>query len=263
MPSEKKPAFFIGWSNSIDAGLGRFLAGVALALLAILAIAGLGLGRALDDPSATLLGLGPRAPDGGLVRAVDWQGGAALTGMIVNAGHPVLHVAADAAFPNGRTLILSGDGKVGPVLPASAGPLTLKGGLLQRGDIEMLVVEEPAQQAPGAAAEPPVAVKLGRWRAVGEICDGKCALGGMQPGAGLSHRACANLCLTGGVPPVFVTLAPIVGRHFLMLAATDGGPTPPHLLRSLSAIPVELTGDVERIGNLLVFRVNLAQARRL
>ncbi|MEM1249562.1 MAG: hypothetical protein AAGK22_24515 [Acidobacteriota bacterium] len=35
----------------------------------------------------------------------------------------------------------------------------------------------------------------------GEIVDSKCFLGVMKPGRGKLHRACASLCIRGGVPP--------------------------------------------------------------
>jgi hypothetical protein len=40
---------------------------------------------------------------------------------------------------------------------------------------------------------------------VGEIIDPKCYLGAMKPGDGKTHKACAILCLRGGIPPMFVT----------------------------------------------------------
>jgi hypothetical protein len=260
---EQREAFFIGWSNSIDPALGRFLGFAGLALLVILSVVGLGLGRSLDDPADTLLKLGARDPGGGPVRQLEWLGGQTFTGQIVNPGYPVLYVTGDAAHPTGRTLLLSGDGKNGPKLPETTGKMTLKGGLQQRGSLEMLVLEEEAKLVDGVAGEPPLPVKLGKWRAAGEICDGKCVTGAMLPGAGLAHRACANLCLTGELPPVFVTAGAVAGSHYLLLVSANGGRPQLDLLRDLAAVPVELTGEVVRVGNILVFKTDLATARRL
>lgn len=77
----------------------------------------------------------------------------------------------------------------------------------------------------------------------------------MKPGTGLSHKACANLCISGGVPPVFVSTAPVDGHIFFLLASKDGGPMPAGL-RDKTALPVVLEGKVERRDNLLIFKVD-------
>jgi hypothetical protein len=124
-----------------------------------------------------------------------------------------------------------------------------------RGDIAMLVLAEPPAPRPVTAA-PPAAVPLGRWRITGEICDGKCAAGGMRPGSGLAHRACAVLCLDGALPSIFVATAPVAGTPFLLLGAPDGGPMA-EALRPLVGLRVTLEGRVERRGGLLVFLAEL------
>lgn len=89
----------------------------------------------------------------------------------------------------------------------------------------------------------------------GEICDGKCYTGAMRPGEGLAHRACANVCLVGGVPPVFVSTDRIDGEEFLLMADADGGPVTDALLDHVATL-VEVEGDVERRGDILVFRID-------
>ena len=97
---------------------------------------------------------------------------------------------------------------------------------------------------------------LGRWRLKGEICDGKCLAGAMRPSRGLSHRACANLCLIGGVPPVFVSSGPVDGSEFFLLANKVGDPLPASYLKHV-AVYVQLDGEVERRGQILIFKVDL------
>ncbi|MEL6236793.1 MAG: hypothetical protein AAFR46_20540, partial [Pseudomonadota bacterium] len=94
-----------------------------------------------------------------------------------------------------------------------------------------------------------------RWRLVGEICDGKCYAGAMRPGTGLAHKACAILCLDGGVPPVFVATDEVEGAQFMMLAGPDGGAVPDAVLQQ-TAILVTADGEIERRGDLLVFRID-------
>ena len=79
----------------------------------------------------------------------------------------------------------------------------------------------------------------------------------MRPGTGLAHRACANLCLVGGVPPVFVSSAPVEGEEFLLIGGPDGGPLPEALL-DVTALYISVEGRVERRGDLLVFLIDPA-----
>lgn len=189
----------------------------------------------------------------------------AATGVFVARPYPLIVAAADAAHPHGRTLLLGGEGKHGAQDFGRSldGRLArLEGVLVARGDIDMALVGGADQLRPvDGAAVAPQAAPLGRWRIAGEICDGKCAAGGMRPGTGLAHKACANLCISTGLPPVFVASKPIEGRSSLLLASRDGGPAP-ELIADMTAVPVTLEGDVVRLGDLLVFRVDWDRARR-
>jgi hypothetical protein len=122
----------------------------------------------------------------------------------------------------------------------------------------MLDTNTPLQGVGGQGRVAP-ATPLGRWRITGEICDGKCYSGSMRPGNGLAHKACANFCILGGVPPVFVSTAPVEGSSFMLLADAAGGPLPGRLY-DLVALRLQLEGELERRGDLLVFKVNLARA---
>jgi hypothetical protein len=81
----------------------------------------------------------------------------------------------------------------------------------------------------------------------------------MRPGAGIAHRACAGLCLSGGLPPVLVTTGAVVGTSFLLLAGPDGGPLPAPLAR-LAGLRIRLEGSIERRADLLVLRADPAGA---
>jgi hypothetical protein len=82
----------------------------------------------------------------------------------------------------------------------------------------------------------------------------------MRPGTGISHRACANFCLIGGVPPLLVTTRPVLGETLLLLGGPDGGPIPPAMLDWVG-LRVTLEGRLERRGALLVFLADPARAR--
>ena len=108
----------------------------------------------------------------------------------------------------------------------------------------------------------PESVPLGRWKLAGEICDGKCLAGAMRPGTGLAHKACANLCLSGGVPPVFVSSQPVEGSEFLLIAGPDGGALPQELYDYVG-LYIGVEADIERRGDLLVMAIDPTTIEKL
>jgi hypothetical protein len=139
----------------------------------------------------------------------------------------------------------------------------LRGSIIHQGGQTMIEVEPdsftPAEVplvAP-AAAEP-----LGRYTLVGEIVDSKCHLGVMNPGERRTHRACARLCIRGGVPPILWAENGAGEVRRLLLVGVDGTPVNDRVL-DLVGDPVEITGDVEQIDGWLVLRADPAQIRRV
>ncbi len=245
--NKSDPPFFVGYL-SIPPGLRLFLLGVAGALLGAFAALALALATAQDDPGdgAFMWGWGPQT----------------VTGVMQAAPYPVLHVTSGTErLPEGRSLLLTGVGKKGiqsRIEGFDGRSVTLRGIALKRGTIDALQVGDGAddiklEDAPGASVD---SENLGRWRLTGEICDGKCLAGAMRPGTGLSHRACANLCLIGGIPPVFVSSAPVAGAEFFLLADASGGPLDEAYLDHV-ALFVSLDGEVERRGEMMIFMVDL------
>lgn len=238
--------FFIGWQKRPPPRLGRFLAMLSAGLLLGMLALALALGSA-DDPA------GPDFAAAGI--GGELYDTAEMSGVLTLRPYPVLH------RPDGRAVLLAGDGKRGADIPAALenAVVTARGYVQQRGSIGMLVLDSPpVAERPGMA--PPVQ-PLGRWRIMGEICDGKCAAGAMRAGTGLAHRACATLCLSGELPAIMVSAAPLFGHSFMLLAGPDGGPMPASL-RPLVGLRVSLEGALEWRGNLLVFRADPAGARR-
>lgn len=69
--------------------------------------------------------------------------------------------------------------------------------------------------------------------------------------------ACANLCMHGGIPPVFVTYegSDLGGEAtYFLLADPDGKPIDPALL-DYTSLAVTLSGDVEKRGDLHILKV--------
>lgn len=186
-----------------------------------------------------------------------------LNGVVELDPYPLLRMAPSEKNKLGHTVMLAGDGKEGAQgkTAAFAGKaVKIDGFKLSRGSIEMLIVGEVAAIEASEAGLPAEAANLGRWRLSGEICDGKCAAGAMNPGTGLAHKACANLCVTGGLPPILVTKEPVEGSSFFLLANTEGKSLAKDTWEHLVARPVTLAGDLERRGDVLVFKADLSSA---
>ena len=237
--------FFVGYLP-VPADLRLFLWSVTLGLVLAAGAIGYVVGTTQDDP-------GPGAA----------MGRQTLTGVIELTPIPILHVTQGSdRVPAGRTLMMSGAGKSG-VLPRAQdlnGKLArASGALLKRGDIEMLQLRggRNGLRMEDGPAEIPAPVALGRWRLAGEICDGKCLAGAMRPGRGLAHKACANLCIAGGVPPVFVSTQPVEGSEFLMISGPDGGELPQAVFDHMGHY-ISLEGHITRHGDLLVLAIDPA-----
>ena len=239
--------FFIGWSPASARPIAAFLAAVVVSGLIGLGGLAMALGSRVDDPGAG-----------------DITGDRVLTGMLVEFPYPVLVLDPDETYPAGHAVLLSGGGKRGVQGEAAklAGQrLQISGTGVRRGSIDMLLVGE-MKAAPASASGPPQApalVPMGEWRLTGEICDGKCVTGVMRPGNGLAHKACANVCIMGGVPPVLVTTSKVAGTNFLLMG-DPAGKALPDAFRDHVGLPRQMEGTVERIADLLIFRTDVSRA---
>jgi len=254
MKTPERRIFFVGFLGTIPPGLRVFLPTVAAVLVCLFAGIGYVAGATQNDPGAGRFrfDLGPQK----------------VTGIVRLAPYPTLTITEGTELlPAGHVLMLSGPGKRGPNLGgATDGQVArLRGIALTRGDLDMLQVGR-AELVDEAMREVPGDTTLGRWRLTGEICDGKCLAGAMRPGRGIAHKACANLCLIGEVPPVFAASAPVAlelaGSAFLLIAGPDGGPMADGLLDHVGAL-VEIEGEIMRRGDLLIFRADPATLRVL
>ncbi|MEL7011940.1 MAG: hypothetical protein AAFO72_01535 [Pseudomonadota bacterium] len=182
-----------------------------------------------------------------------------LTGVLELTPEPMLHVTdGTERVPTGQTIMLSSGAKRGlggRGVPLDGQVVSVTGIVLERGSLNMLQVQGRADAlvAVEDADLPQIPYEdLGRWRLTGEICDGKCLAGAMRPGRGIAHKACANLCIIGGVPPVFVSTQPVAGSEFLMLGGT-GKSDRPQVMLDIVGEYVTLEGQVEQRGDLLIF----------
>lgn len=251
--SKTKDVFFAGWGK-IPKELRLFLMSLTLSLIAFFGILSYLISSTQNDPGdAAFIGRGN------------------AIGILQAKPYPVLHVIESKRYETGQVIMLNGNGKRGVVDRAAeldGKVVRINGARLKRGDLDAMQlrggknglrqVEVMDGMSKSTMTADDFRIKteqLGRWKLSGEICDGKCLSGAMRPGSGLAHKACANLCLIGGVPPVFVSASPIEGSEFLMMANEDGEAVTEEILQH-TATYVEIEGDIERRGNMLVFKIS-------
>jgi hypothetical protein len=143
--------------------------------------------------------------------------------------------------------------------------VSLKGTLIYRGNQTMVEAIPDSIKVADRQLPPPngiETVSLGRQTFVGEIVDSKCHLGVMNPGQLLPHRDCAILCISGGIPPILFVRQKTGPPLYLLLASADNQPVNQQVL-DLVAEPVQITGEVEREGELLILRADPSTYRRV
>ena len=83
----------------------------------------------------------------------------------------------------------------------------------------------------------------------------------MAPNRGKVHKACASLCIRGGLPPAFYVED--LRQQKALMIMTDGGLGHGKDLLPLVADPVEITGTVQRWGDLFLLDSPVASIRRI
>ncbi len=237
-----KDTFYVGWGK-IPQSLRLFLAIFAVSFVAMFAVSSFAISSTQSDPGEGA-----------------FMGQASAIGILQASPYPMLHVIESDRFEKGDTIILTGVGKRGVIeraAPLDGQVVRIAGLTLKRGDLNGMQLRggKNGLRAHDQGGDMVIASEpLGRWRLAGEITDGKCLNGAMRPGTGMSHKACANLCLIGGAPPIFVSSSPVAGSLYLLMADENGNPVTSQIL-DYTATYVDVEGDVERRGDLLIFKI--------
>lgn len=254
---DQDAAFFVGY-RPMPAALTRWYRPLAALLIAASGLGGYWLG-------AQQAGAGPG----------HWDTTATVTaqGVLMLRPYPVLH-RLNPAHPGGvESLLLVRQGKHSADSWARAFDqqwVSVRGYPVTRGRWTLL--EIPGQDAISAAPDGATdnrrqlrelldIAPLGAAELAGEIVDSKCFLGVMKPGAGLTHKACAELCLRGGIPPILVAKDAQGQQSGYLLARADGA-SASVALAPFAADPVRVTGQLQRQGGLLLLRVDEDGVRR-
>ena len=134
----------------------------------------------------------------------------------------------------------------------------LRGRLMYRDDGQALieVIPESLETDGASATVSPLGerVSLGEMTLEGEIVDTKCYLGAMNPGVLKPHRACAILCIKGDIPPMLLVRGAAVDEADYFLLVDDSYGTVNDRILDFVGLPVQITGQVEQVGDRLILR---------
>jgi hypothetical protein len=245
---ERDDEFYIGWAEQAPPGLSRFARRTTIGLL---------LGAALTALLA-ILAQDPADPG-----SFPFARRETFRGVLRERPYPLL---IDASRQPAVSRLLVGTGKRGAA-PAVRGldgeAIVFDGTPIERSQNAMVEVRSEVRidATAGTASVEKPARDLGMLTLVGEIVDAKCFLGVMKPGRGKPHRSCAARCISGGAPPMLWVRSG-GGNLLLLLVDADGGP----LTRGLTGLvgePVEVTGAVRQIGDMLYLAAAPETYRRM
>ena len=247
-----KDDFFIGWAETPKVDR-RFFFGAGLGLLA-------GTAAVAGGVAALQRSMGKGDWNMGEIR--EWRG--------IATAEPYAMLRTTDLDGTPRTALLGCQGKCGvsAKIGALAGkPVIVQGSLIQRGTHSMIAVidgldwirEDVGGDIDGLAfpkPEPVMEVSLN-----GEILDTKCWFGAMRPSSGKVHKACASLCIRGGLPPAFYVKDP--QDQSALMIMTSGGFGHNKDLLPYVADPVSITGEVQRFGDLFLLDAPVSSISRL
>ena len=184
----------------------------------------------------------------------DLSGEVEVTGYLTVDPYPVIHIPGDTP----RSIILVEQTKMGATDRAKEFAdqwVSISGFAITRGDWTMLqLIPSSTFSLQTDSSDLPLSiVDMGEIELSGEIIDSKCFLGVMKPGAGKVHRACASMCLRGGIPPLLVVKNAQDERYGFMLMNEDGESASIELA-DMVGVPIRLTGRMEQRGDIMYIR---------
>lgn len=248
--------FYIGWEDKAPASHGRATRRLVGVVFVLAMVAAVGLAA-----SQRLIG----------VAFFEWGQVREFSGVLRTDPYPHLVLAEDGTNAVSRIVAaplvapFKFGVKRGDVEPFDGQTVSLRATRIYRDGQLMLELEPNSVKAiataPGRTA-PAAVVALGRHSFRGEIVDSKCWMGVMNPGVLTPHRACAVRCISGGIPPMLLVRRDGAPPLNLLLVSPENKPVNDAVLEFV-AEPVEITGEVERQGELLVLRADPQSYRRI
>jgi len=177
-----------------------------------------------------------------------------VSGYLTVDPYPVLHFVGE----NSKSVILVQQGKKSAAAmsaPFADKWVSVSGYAIDRGDWSMLELTTSSvfKEVVGGASTNIDTTSLGPVSLQGKIIDSKCFLGVMKPGYGKVHRACAAMCLRGGMPPMLV-VKNANGEQFGYMLMHKNGESASLDLVDRVVVPVKLSGQLEKRGDMLYVR---------
>lgn len=195
-------------------------------------------------------------------------------GVLREFPYPIIELDEPIIAGASRTALLVDFGKRGAQQRAQGldgARVTVTGTVLERDgrcmielapESDAVRADAPGKAAPGATGDWVSAGGGGSVSITGEIVDPKCFLGAMKPGEGKTHKDCAVRCISGGIPPSLVSWDADGRASYYVLTDEQGRPAG-RLFLGVVGEPVVVSGELGRIGDLMVIRVARNGVRRL
>ncbi len=217
---------------------------------------------------SSLLGYGLSSIQNSAVPAI-WDLGASTTmsGVLTLDPYPVLHRLSENSADNPEkieSVLLVNQGKHSArqlTADFDNKAITISGALISRGGWLMLEIGAPEDiklnnNINVAAIKSKLNITpMGKISLSGEIADTKCFLGVMKPGAGKIHKACAEVCLLGGIPAMLVSKGKDGKKYGYILAKPDGS-SASKITAKHAAEAVRISGTLQQQGDILYIKMD-------
>jgi hypothetical protein len=238
--------FYIGYHDRAPGGIRRRIRLLSAFLLLMALLLSALLVRSQNPP-------GDGSYEFGVVRE--------YSGFMTSGTVPLL-ISIDKDDPRPRSYLLVSEGKHGFSAIKEPQFISLMATLIQRDGIAMLeVVSGTIEKSDTTLSLPVYPVSFQGMKTVsGEIVDSKCFLGVMKPGDKTVHRACARLCISGGIPPMLIVKTEEGKLQYALLTGPNGEAVHKRVLPFV-ALPVRVTGTLLSYGMLNELRVSEGSIR--
>jgi methionine sulfoxide reductase heme-binding subunit len=257
--THKPSAFFIGWSNMNPAPIMKFVRRSALGLGALALLVAVGFTTKLSHVAKS---------------SFDYDNLKEVRGQLVSSPFPAIRSITGKdkeGKPVIRTYPLVNDAKFGAdgivdsvkkVYNTDSYTAIIKGAVIVRSNVAAMELSEGIRSVkvmdkdnglPDAELK-----KVADTSILGEIIDPKCYLGAMNPGEGKPHRACAILCISGGIMPMLTFKDNHGQMQYAILLGTHGEKINSSVIKHV-AEPVKISGTLFRYDNWYVFYTDPAK----
>lgn len=238
--------FYIGYEAEAPPAISRTVRHAAVTLLATTGLLAAGLAAWQEPFSTSVFNYGVETT---------------IVGTLATEPLPHLLVVKDERLSLGSYLVVQ-RGKHGYDPPHRHGSrVRITGSAIYNSIGQMIEVHSVESGDPGPPYVVPPIEDLGRVVVEGEIVDAKCWLGVMKPGRKKTHRACASLCIRGGIPAML--LAEVDGLARALVLVPEAGRSVGSDLLDRLAEPVRIDGRLSRRANLWFLHYDPGSIERL